>query len=149
MRVNTWGHGWPEGRLSAAEMVEVFSASKVNLSFSSSSTRRNRFSPAPSQIKGRVFEVPGCGGLLLTEYAPGLEGYYTIGKEIVCFAGRRELLSKVRWLLSHDEERSSIARAGLLRTLRDHTYERRLTEIFQLATSGASKASGRTCERAP
>jgi spore maturation protein CgeB len=135
IRVKTWGQGWPEGRLTQAEMREVFSASKVNLNFSASSGTRPWQPVTTPQIKGRVFEVPGCGGLLLTEYAPGLEKYYRLGAEIVSFRGRREMLRKVRWLLRHEEERESIADAGLRRTLMDHTYERRLTEMLQRVTS--------------
>ena len=37
------------------------------------------------QIKGRNFEIPGCGGFLLTDYVPGLERYFQIGEEIVCY----------------------------------------------------------------
>ncbi len=142
VRVATWGRGWPEGRLSQDEMIEVFSASRVSLNFSSSSGARQWRRAAP-QIKGRVFEVPGCGGLLLTEHAPGLENYYRVGEEIVSFRGRRDLLRKVRWLLAHEEERKSIAQAGLRRTIRDHTYEKRLTEILQLVIPVAPDAAGK------
>jgi spore maturation protein CgeB len=140
--VDTWGQGWPRGRLSGAGMREVFCASKVNLNFSASSTAR-RWRPAVRpQIKGRVFEVTGCGGLLLTEYAPGLEKHYRLGEEIVSFRGRRDMLKKVRWLLRHQAEREAIARAGLHRTLRDHTYEMRLTEMLRLVTSAPRVAPG-------
>lgn len=132
IRVDTWGQGWPEGRLSQSKMLEVFSASKVNLNFSASSTTRPWHSGVAPQIKGRVFEIPGCGGVLLTEYAPGLERYYRLDEEMACFRNRREMLRKVRWLLAHDCERQAIAAAGLRRTLQDHTYEKRINEILRI-----------------
>lgn len=83
------------------------------------------------QIKGRNFEIPGCGGFILTGHAEELESYYDIGKEIVCFEDLNDLMEKARYYLSHDDERTAIAQAGYLRTMREHTYAHRLTEIFE------------------
>ena len=135
--VECWGQGWPNGRVSHDEMLEIFSASKVCLNLSASSASRGRLQSSlmgrrvPSQIKGRVFEVPGCGALLLTEWAPGIEDFYVPGREIIVFRTRSELLRLVRELLSDDERRNQVAQAGYGRTLREHTYEKRLTEVFR------------------
>ena len=83
-----------------------------------------------SQIKARNFEVPGCGGFLLTDMADNLAEYYDIGHEIVCFDNLRDLIDKIRYYLSHPGERVGIAESGFQRTLRDHTYEKRFREIF-------------------
>jgi len=83
------------------------------------------------QIKGRNFEVPGCGGFLLTGNAENLGQYYEIGKEVVCFDDRQDLIEKVRYYLKHEDERAAIAQAGYERTKRDHTYPRRFSEIFE------------------
>ncbi|MCL4552959.1 MAG: glycosyltransferase, partial [Candidatus Marsarchaeota archaeon] len=83
------------------------------------------------QIKGRNFEVPGCGGFMLTGRADNLEDYYELGEEVVCFDDMRDLIEKVRYHLEHEEERAAIAKAGYERTLRDHTYVRRFRQVFQ------------------
>ncbi len=83
------------------------------------------------QIKGRTFEVPACGGFLLTGRADNLEDYYIDGKEIAIFKDKNELVEKCRYYLSHEQERKAIAQAGYERTLRDHTYEQRFREIFK------------------
>ena len=83
------------------------------------------------QIKGRNFEVPGCGGFLLTGMAENLGQYYEIDKEVVCFEDRHDLIEKVRYYLKHEDERAAIAQAGYERTMRDHTYPRRFSEIFE------------------
>jgi spore maturation protein CgeB len=83
------------------------------------------------QIKGRNFEIPGCGGFLLTGRAENLEDYYEIGKEVVCFDDVGDLIEKVRYYLHHEDERMAIAQAGYERTLREHTYLHRFREIFQ------------------
>jgi len=83
-----------------------------------------------NQIKARTFEVPGAGGFLMTEYAPGLERYYEIGKEIEVFDNPAVLIQKCRYYLANPRERDSIARAGYERTRQQHTYEHRLSELL-------------------
>ncbi|HBR48645.1 MAG TPA: hypothetical protein DEA71_01040 [Nitrospira sp.] len=83
------------------------------------------------QIKGRNFEVPGTGGFLLTENAAHLEDYYKLGEEVVNFYSTEEMVEKVRYYLSHEDERTAIAEAGYRRTLKDHTYRQRFQEIFE------------------
>lgn len=131
--VAAWGQGWPNGRASQAEMVRIFSSSRVNLNLAAGSAAsvRGMFRPAAEQIKGRVFEVPAAGGLLLTDYASGLEDYYDIGSEVVVFDGRTDMLKKVKELLSDEPRRASIASAGYERTIRDHTWVQRLAAILR------------------
>jgi spore maturation protein CgeB len=83
------------------------------------------------QLKGRLFEVPAAGGFLLTGYAPYLEEYYVPGKELAVFRSPDELVQKIIYYLAHDDERQEIARSGQERTLREHTYEQRLRQIFK------------------
>ena len=49
----------------------------------------------------------------------------------MCFDDRYDLIEKVRYYLTHEDERAAIARAGYERTMRDHTYARRFSEIFK------------------
>ncbi|MGH9424683.1 MAG: CgeB family protein, partial [Terriglobia bacterium] len=63
------------------------------------------------QIKGRNFEIPGCGGFLIAGRAEDLENYYEIDKEIVCFDDVNDLIEKVRYYLRHEDERAAIAQA--------------------------------------
>lgn len=88
------------------------------------------FSGNRPQIKARNFEIPGHGGFLLTSEVDGLEEYYTIGKEIVCFKSLDDLADKIRFYLENDEQRETIRIAGQQRTLSDHTYARRIHEIL-------------------
>ena len=85
---------------------------------------------ALDQIKGRNFEVPGCGGFTLTGRAENLEDYYQGGKEVVSFEDAEDLVKKVYYYLDHDEERAAIAQAGYERTMHEHTYVHRFNEIF-------------------
>jgi spore maturation protein CgeB len=131
------GKGWPEGRATQEEMIRIFNQSRINLNLSAPAKHVNWFKrllgreQPPHQIKGRNFEVPGCGGFLLTDQADNLEEYYVLGKEIVLFEKFDDLADKVLYYLSHETERAAIAEAGYQRTLRDHTYELRFQEIFR------------------
>ncbi len=83
------------------------------------------------QIKGRVFEIPGSGGFLLTENADNLCDYFADGKEIAIFNDKKDLLEKVDFYLKNDDLRSEIAYNGYQRAIKEHTYEARFKEIFK------------------
>ena len=83
------------------------------------------------QIKGRTFEIEGTGGFQLCEYADDLEKYYRLDKEIATFNNKKGLLDNVKYYLENESERKKIARAGYLKTLKEHTYEERFNNIFK------------------
>ncbi len=122
--IRTFGRDW-NNFVSNEELVSIFSNSRINLNISASSQDIN-----VKQIKGRVFEVPMSSGFLLTDYAEGLEDYFEIGKEIVCYEDEHDLLSKIKYYLEHDEERAEIARNGYKAALERNTWERRFDDIF-------------------
>jgi spore maturation protein CgeB len=80
----------------------------------------------------RLYEATGVGALLVTERAPNLPDLFEPGREVVAYDGVDDLLAQVRRLRDDDEARVAIARAGQARTLRDHTYERRMAELAAL-----------------
>lgn len=94
----------------------------------------------PEQIKGRNFEVPGCGGFLLTGHADNLHEYYEPSREIACYRSFEGLVWQVRHYLDHEDERAAIAESGHARTLAEHTYAHRFAEIFRAI--GAPHTSG-------
>lgn len=131
IEVSCFGHGWPAGPVRAEDMPRIMQSSIISLNFANSK--------GGNQIKARTFEVPGAGGFLLTEYAPGLEKFYAIGKEIEVFRGTDELVEKINYYLVHLEERDSMAHAGFERTSREHTYEIRMKEVLDFALSSKDK----------
>lgn len=88
------------------------------------------FSRRTPMIKGRNFEVPACGGFVLSGNADNLRDYYEPNKEIVIFESLSDLVEKCNYYLENESERKKIAQAGLERTLREHTYEHRIKDIF-------------------
>ncbi|XAL98843.1 glycosyltransferase [Phycisphaeraceae bacterium D3-23] len=84
----------------------------------------------PRQIKGRNFEVPACGGYLLTEPAKQLDRYYTPGENIGVFHDTETLIEQVRAALRDPDHRERIAHAGYKHTLANHTWAHRFRDIF-------------------
>lgn len=125
--VEAWGYGWPRGKITTREAVEVINASALNLNLSNASAG------GTDQIKGRDFEVPACRGLLLTGRVDGLEECYALGAEVLTYGSAEDLLEMVRWALAHPAEADHVREAGYRRVLRDHTYERRFQEVLRQA----------------
>jgi spore maturation protein CgeB len=130
--VSCFGHGTENGVVSAAEIPEIFRTSRISLNFSGSGQNPGGVGGHEQrQIKARTFEVPGAGGFLLTEVAPELERFFAIGTEIVAFASPGELVERARYYLVNPDERDAIARAGHARTIAEHTYEQRISQILE------------------
>ena len=95
-----------------------------------SANLKNFFQKTKYQIKGRVFEVPGCKGFLLTEKCPYLDQYLRIDSEIVTFESLDEAIEKIKFYKKNINEIKRIKERGYLKVLNEHTYEKRLLEIF-------------------
>jgi len=136
-----FGTGSDAGYVSFDRMIEIFQTSKINLNFSKD---WNRLRP---QVKGRVFQACMAGGFVLTEYAPGLERYFELDQEVVCFTTAREMIEKITYYLRQDGERRAIARAGWKRAIREYTSEIMVAKVFEAierdrtATTGGSHVS--------
>ena len=110
-----------------AEMMNIFSVSKVNLNFAKSDENGIK-NPT---IKARIFEVCLAGGFLLTEYFPGIEDYFEIDREIACFRNPEEMIDKIAYYLNHDEQRRAIAQAGWKRATNEYTSFHMMSRVFR------------------
>jgi spore maturation protein CgeB len=82
----------------------------------------------------RTFEIPACGGFMLTERSSTHEELFRDEQEAGFFGSPDELVAKVRNYLARDEDRVRIAAAGHRKiTLGHHTYGDRLAEIIEAA----------------
>ena len=107
------------------EMIRVFQTTRINLNVSLSSGN------GPNQVKGRNFELPACRAFQISGVAERLGEYLEPNKEIVCYRNVDELAALITYYLKHEEERLSIAQAGYLRVLREHTYAHRFSALFK------------------
>lgn len=100
----------------------VFKTAKINLNISLRSIK--------SGIPLRAFDIMGAGGFLLTNYQADFADCYEEGQDYVAFESKTDLLAKIVYYLSHEDERAIIARNGYEKTAAHHTYEHRIKEIL-------------------
>lgn len=81
----------------------------------------------------RCFEVMGAGGFLLTDYVPYMEELFEDGKHCAIYRSHDEAVDKAKYYLSHDEERERIAQAGHELVLNNHTIDKRVDRILEVA----------------
>ena len=127
IHVEAYGFGWPNGPLTAEDMVRMYSKSRISLGFGGVIGLSNTYC-----LKGRDFEIPMSGGLYLTEYHPELDRFYDIGSEILTYGNFDDMVEKIRFLLSNPEKADEIRREGFERARREHSWEMRFEKIFHL-----------------
>jgi hypothetical protein len=77
----------------------------------------------------RLYEATGDGALLATDAGVNLSALFDPGREVVTYQHADDLAATLHALLADDERRVPIARAGQERTLREHTYTRRMAAL--------------------
>jgi len=123
----TFGEGWGEGgRVTQSDLVKIFNQSKIILNISFSWRDSGVFC-----VKGRDFEAVGCGSLLLTKDTKEIAEYFIPGKEIATYRDVDDATEKIKYYLANEGEREEIAKRGYERVLRDHTYEKRFSDLFE------------------
>lgn len=93
-------------------------------------TGTDSFQPAAVNI--RTFEALSAGTLLLVKDHPILYRHFKVGQELVTFTTPADLRRKVKYYLTYEPERAKIAQAGYNRILKDHTFVKRLQELFKI-----------------
>ncbi len=159
IKVEAFGYGWPNGKVSQEEMLSIFSRSKINLNinarpglFSSRVIARIFLKKSIDKLvpdyhfidnlkayfhfpilhtHARPFELAGCGGFVISGYSEDIGDYYKENQEMVFYKTENELIEKIGYYLAHREERERIAKAAYERTIREHTYEARFRELFR------------------
>lgn len=135
--IDFWGYGWrklPENSLIRArhhgsawgiDMYTILHNSKISI---------NRHIDVAENYANnmRLYESTGVGTLLITDHKDNIGDLFKVGEEIVTYRTKEELLDKIKYYLTHEEERARIARAGQQRTLRDHTYAMRMKELVAI-----------------
>lgn len=87
-----------------------------------------------TEVAMRVFEATACGACLVTKRVPGIEDLFEEDVEVVFYDEQSEMIEKVRELLAHPVRRVRIARAGMERVRRDHTYAHRAAVVKAVMT---------------
>ena len=80
----------------------------------------------------RLFEATGVGALLITDWKVNLHEMFEPQKEVVAYRTPEECVELIQYYLENDKERQKIACAGQQRTLREHTYQKRVQELVNV-----------------
>jgi len=92
------------------------------------------FNATSLQMKGavnqRVFDAPACRAFLLTDARRQMERLFEPGREAAVYNHPEEIGELVARYLADPAARERIAAAGHRRLLAEHTYARRMTELF-------------------
>lgn len=81
-------------------------------------------------VNNRTFEINAVGSFQLTDIRPDVAKHYIPGVEIETFNSAPEFIQKAEYYLEHVQERKQIAKNGLNRTLKNHTYDRRILQLL-------------------
>ncbi|MEJ2009476.1 MAG: glycosyltransferase [Acidobacteriota bacterium] len=140
-----WGNGYPPWLKSAMrkhypnvyvaelEKAKAFNSAKIVLN-----------TMHYGEIMGvncRLFEAAGCGAFQIADHKPVLPELFEPEREIVTFRTRAELKEKVDYYLARPEERKEIAGRAYARAHREHTYELRLVNMFEVLGLAAAPGS--------
>lgn len=107
------------------QMPHIFHNSRINLNM----TLRSIHSGIPL----RCMDIIGSGGLLLSNYQPELAEFFKNDEEVLMYESKEDLLYKINYYLSHEEERRNIAHAGMEKVRKEFDYKVSMEKIMKLA----------------
>ncbi|MRR36872.1 hypothetical protein EG829_19860, partial [bacterium] len=105
-----------------AETPRVYASSDI--SFNATSLQM------PSGVNQRVFDVPLCGGFLLTDRQDDLFELFGEG-EVATYHGSEDVAERARFYLERPELRDRIAHKARQRVLGEHTYRHRMGKVVK------------------
>lgn len=105
-----------------SEMPKVFKQSRINLNISLRSIK--------SGIPLRAFDIMGNGGFLLSNYQEDFLENFTPGVDFEYYESENDLLQKIEYYLTHEDERRAIAKNGHDKVAAGHTYRDRVREML-------------------
>lgn len=106
------------------EMPSVFRKSKINLNISGRLIK--------SGVPLRAFDVMGARGFLLSNYQADFLDLFVPGEDFAYYESKEDLLDKIGYYLSHEEERKAIAKNGYEKVKAKHTYRHRVREMLSI-----------------
>lgn len=135
-----WGSDW-EGesllagniqrqgaRISEEESVKIYNAARVNLNLHSSLQGGDLVSHGDF-VNPRTFELAAMRAFQLVDQRSLLDELFA-PDELATFTSMNEFYAGIDYFLAHPEEREAYARRARERTLREHTYERRMDALL-------------------
>jgi spore maturation protein CgeB len=112
--------------LSPREHSDFYNSQRFTLNVTRADMIRAGYSPSV-----RLFEAGACGTPIITDYWPGLESFFAVGREILVARTAEESLMYIKDL--SEGERKEIGKAAQKTILSKHTASHRAAELEQYA----------------
>ena len=97
------------------EMPYIFHNSRINLNISLRSIKNG--------IPLRCMDIMGAGGFLLTNYQADMLEHFVPDEDFVYYESEEDMLRKIEYYLTHEEERARIAANGYEKVRENHSFE--------------------------
>jgi hypothetical protein len=112
-----------QGEVWGADMYQVLRRSRITL---------NSHIDLAGREAGnmRLFEATGVGAFLLTDYKDNLDKLFAPDREVAVWHSIDECCAAIDRFLGDDKSRAEIAHAGQGRTMAQHTYRHRTSQIL-------------------
>lgn len=137
----------------AWEVQKYYNGAKINLNIHrdpEDPPSGNRHGVPATSPNDRVFSLAGCGAFQLVDRTRmDINDCFIMGQEMEDFSSPEELWQKIQMYLSENESREQMAKAAQIRAYRDHTFARRLSEVFRIIQRPLVKRRGEDRRPAP
>jgi len=130
-RVAVFGSDWSSvgigggGWVPYHEQARYYARAKVAINISQGGEEEG--------LSHKPFQIAAAGVPMVHVYRKGLEDCFALGQEVIPFTTPVEAREAVAMLIHDDDRRAALAAAARHRLERDHTWGKRLTEMFRLA----------------
>ena len=138
--VSIWGPKWRKKNNKDNKMLKIikgdgiynndaakfYSFTKINININA------WYKYIASGVSLRIFDIPACGGFLLTDFVEELPDLFKIPDEMESFTTQDEFIDKIKYYIKNDSIREKIAESGYKRVIADHTYEIRMKQLLDI-----------------
>ncbi|MCF8050014.1 MAG: glycosyltransferase [Desulfobacterales bacterium] len=145
-----WGPGWEKlpansalrpclkgGKVTPEVWRKIYSASRIVLA----PHFRDPAGRIPvHQASPRIFEAMACGGFVMTDRQRDVLALFEDGVHLAVYENASDLRMKIRYYLTHEEERKRIARSARREVVDKHTYVHRVGEMLAMIQGASSPA---------
>lgn len=104
-------------------LPKIYHCSKINLEITSKTFK--------SGMTQRLFDIMAVGGFVISNYQTEIPEYFTPGEDLVLYESIPDLLDKIDYYLTHENERRCIAENGMSKVRKYHNYETKIQEMLR------------------
>ncbi|SFS66425.1 CgeB family protein [Marininema halotolerans] len=121
-------HGIINQTIPPTETAKYYNGANIvlNIHRTKNDVRGNPYGMPANTPNNRTFDIAACRSFQLVSHRRDLHRFLKVGHEVVSYKGLVELKQKVHYYLKHPAKREQIAIRAYRRTLRDHTYTRKM-----------------------